>query len=303
MIIIDGTPDDTTAMLVKQRVEANGVEARLLETTQFPRTIKLSYDPEHIENGVVFLPGDSQAIRLGDIKGVYRRGSNWILTPHDTELMSGELLYWNIESTLGSMYRLLDCKWVNPLMETNDHRHKAFQLKQMVDLGIRIPDTLVSNNIHDLRDFYDKHAGNIIIKYPQGGTNTRMVTKEELLDSKFIAHLNTVPVKFQSAIEGTDIRVYVFDEQVFPLEIHSEEIDFRKTPLAFRKKIDLPKDIHQKCIRLRETFQLKFIGIDIKRTEDGQHFFFEGNPTPVFLYDEIATGYPISETIANYLTE
>ena len=98
-----------------------------------------------------------------------------------------------------------------------------------------------------------------------------------------------------------DIRAYVVGDDIFAIEIHSDKLDFRETPNTFRKAIELPEAIKNNCFSITKTLWLVMAGIDMKRKDDGEHVFFEANPSPVFLYDEVATGYPISQTIANYL--
>jgi glutathione synthase/RimK-type ligase-like ATP-grasp enzyme len=237
------------------------------------------------------------------IEGVYRRGSKWITSNQDYEFMTAELIYWNIESALGSLYRLTShCKWVNPLLETTQHKHKCFQLNQMSQLGIRIPKTLVSNSLEEIQSFYEHMNGDVILKYPQGGSNTIKLKSDDLLNKGFKDRLSIVPVKIQECIEGTDIRAYVLNDTIFALEIHADSVDFRESPMAFRKAIELPLEIQQHCLALRKAVGLVFTGIDMKRTPQNEFVFFEANPTPVFLYDEVATGYPISQSVADFLT-
>jgi glutathione synthase/RimK-type ligase-like ATP-grasp enzyme len=303
MFLIDGIPSDVTSMLVKQRLDSIGVETALIETTLFPKHIQISYDPEQPQKGKINLNNGRGWIYLHDIQGVYRRGSKWIESHEDYEFMSAEIIYWNIESALGSLYRLSAdrCKWVNPLVESMQHKHKCFQLNQMSELGIRIPKTLVTNNAEDIQTFYEQQEGKIILKYPQGGKNTVRLNQDDIKNPDFQKHLHLVPAKIQECVEGIDIRAYVLNDEIFALEIHADTVDFRETPTAFRKAIELPEAIKQQCLALREKVGLIFTGIDMKRTELGEHVFFEANPTPVFLYDEVATGYPISQSIANYL--
>ena len=127
------------------------------------------------------------------------------------------------------------------------------------------------------------------------------MTEEDIYHAGFAEHLTKIPVKIQECINGMDIRVYVIGEDCFALEIHSDKLDFRETPNTFRKAIELPEAIRQQCLLICKTLGLHMAGIDIKRTETGEHVFLETNPSPVFLYDEVASGYPISQTIANLL--
>ena len=302
IFLIDCPPNDPSAMLVKQRLDAMNVPTACLNTLQFPKAIKINYNPEEPETGRIHLNEDTGWIRLSDIQGVFRRGPEWITANDSYDFMKAELVYWNIECALGSLYRLMThCKWINPLEEFNQHRHKAFQLNQFSKLGIRIPKTIVTNSVEDIQEFYDAQNGSIIMKYPHGGEHTVKLSQEDINHAGFAEHLTKVPVKIQECIEGMDIRAYVVGEDVFALEIHSDKLDFRETPNSFRKPIELPETIRTQCLSMTRELGLVMSGIDMKRTDSGEHVFFEANPSPVFLYDEVATGYPISQSIANYL--
>jgi hypothetical protein len=299
-ILIDAVPDDTSAMLVRQRLVERGVHVDCIETTKFPSTIQISYDPGHLETAKLYLSQEAEPLALADVKGIYRRGSKWIGSVQDNDWLSADLVYWNIESALGSLYRLLPCKWVNPIAASNEHKHKSYQLAQLQQAGIRIPKTLVSNKKEDLECFMEALNGEVIVKFPQGGATTQ-VFGAHFFNPHWLKLLEQTPVKLQEKIEGIDIRAYVIEEMVFALEIHAEQIDFRESPLAYRKAITLPPEIEAQCRQVKHLFGLNFVAIDMKRNASGEHVFFEGNPTPIFLYDEVATGYPISESIAAYL--
>ncbi len=302
MFLIECPPNDPSGMLVKQRLDAMGAETAHLNTVLYPKQIQIHYNPEIPEQGKLQLPHSTNWIPLTDIQGVFRRGPEWIEANDTYDFMKRELVYWNIECALGSLYRLMThCKWVNPLEEFNQHRHKAFQLQQFSQLGVRIPKTIVSNSVEDIQAFFHEENGNVILKYPHGGKHTVQLTEEDIYHAGFAEHLTKIPVKIQECINGMDIRVYVIGEDCFALEIHSDKLDFRETPNTFRKAIKLPEAIRQQCLLICKTLGLHMAGIDIKRTETGEHVFLEANPSPVFLYDEVASGYPISQTIANLL--
>jgi glutathione synthase/RimK-type ligase-like ATP-grasp enzyme len=46
---------------------------------------------------------------------------------------------------------------------------------------------------------------------------------------------------------------------------------------------------------------LALAGIDLRRTDKGEWFCFEVNPSPAFTYYEEATGQPITDAVARLL--
>jgi glutathione synthase/RimK-type ligase-like ATP-grasp enzyme len=87
------------------------------------------------------------------------------------------------------------------------------------------------------------------------------------------------------------------------MEIQSNTLDFREDQNAPRVKIDLPAAVAEDCLKLARTLDLVFTGIDLRRTPEQEYVFFEGNPTPVFVYDEEVTGYPISDRLVDRLIQ
>lgn len=302
MYLIDCPPHDPSGMLVKQRLDAAGQPSAFINIADFPQSMQLSYNPVSPESGTLCLPNHPRPIGLETIRGVFRRGSEWISTQPHYDFMLPQLVYWNMESALGSLYRLLtNCTWMNSLETFNAHYHKGFQLHQFGQLGIRIPRTLITNRPEDVVAFFEQEQGQVIVKYPFGGKETIKLTYDNMVHPSFAAHLQQIPIKIQECIVGMDIRVYVVGDTCFALEIQTDALDFRETPHAFRKPITLPKTVEQQCLALCKTLGLLMAGIDIKRTTEGEYVFLEANPSPVFLYDEVSTGYPISQKICDFL--
>ena len=81
----------------------------------------------------------------------------------------------------------------------------------------------------------------------------------------------------------------------------TDVLDFRRDPNAKINPIDLPSAVAKDCFSLAKTLGLVFSGIDIRRTPNGEYVFLEGNPSPMFIYFEKVTGYPISDRLVDLL--
>ncbi len=300
-VLIIGKEDDLTSAYVKQKVEARGVPAYFFETTRYPYEIRLSYDIEDPLNGTFQQTPYDPVIPLGEIRSVFRRWSDGVRVPEEEQdPLTHRLVYRNLESAINTFFASLKCRWVNTHEATELHRKKGFLLQRLKSAGYRVPETLITNNPDDARAFYEKMNGEAIIKPVFGWASTERVTPAHLTDES-LSRLSLMPVKMQEMIPGRDLRIYVIGEEVFAMEIRTDALDFRDDAGAPRVAVELPDDVKKRCIEITRLLELVFCGIDMRRTPDGEHVFFEGNPTPVFILDEETSGHPISDRLVDLL--
>jgi hypothetical protein len=301
MILIIGTPEDGPSAFIHEKLHRRGIQAQYLDTTRFPHEIRLTFDPADSASGFIQTDPSLPAVPLADITGVYRRWSRGVKAPEEPDPVLREAVYWNIEATVGSFMRCLNhCRWVNPWVETELHNYKGRHLQLMATAGIRIPKTLITNDPEQLKAFYEDLDRKAIYKPVRGWAHTTQLTEADFTPDR-LEGLNHSPVKVQEMIDGVDIRAYVVGNEVFAMEIRSDTLDFRENPNAPRVPIVLPDKAQVDCFRIAEVTGLVFTGIDLRRTPEGEYVFFEANPTPVFVYDEQVSGYPISERIVDLL--
>lgn len=300
-ILILGSPQDTHAALIARKIQARGHQALYLDTLDFPGALKLNLTigPGTSGLGQCIDPSGNRTM-LDDIEAVYWRSHMGISLPDIEEPYLREMAYREIESTLGSLFRSLPCRWVNSPEAVNMHVFKTYQLTLLNRAGIRIPRTLITNDPDAVREFYESQNGQVIYKPVRGGAHTQKLSKDDLSDAR-LAELSKSPVQFQELIEGVDIRAYCMQDEIFAAEIHSGTLDFRDDPGAPIVPIALPQTVQQDCYQLASLLKLLYTGIDIRRTPQGEYVFLEGNPCPMFIYFEQQTGYPISDRLVDLL--
>ncbi len=181
------------------------------------------------------------------------------------------------------------------------HKVKAYQLNIMSKNNIRIPKTLITNSADELLNFYKENNKKIICKPVLGGAMTKLITKNDLTGSK-LSTLKSSPVQLQEYIDGVDIRVYVMGDEIFPAEIKANTIDFREDSTAIPRPVEIPDSVKNDCKKILKLFKLKYSGIDIRKTKNGEYVFIEANPAPMFIGFEEATKYPITENLIRLLT-
>lgn len=183
-------------------------------------------------------------------------------------------------------------------MAANDS--KPWQMEQVRELGLRVPETLLTTDPDAARDFRERHGA--VVYKSLSGTRS-IVSRLGPEHAGRLANVSHCPTQFQEYVPGRDYRVHVAGDELFASEIVSDADDYRY-PGRHRVEIgacNLPGDVAARCMRLARAARLPVAGIDLRRTPDGEWYCFEVNPSPAFTYYESRSGQPIGRAIARFL--
>lgn len=320
ILIITHTADNFSIEKVTEYVEKNGCEVIRFDVDLYPLQNKLTTS---FQDGkwVSILETPHAKHRLDDIAAVwYRRAYNMghglreEMDPKFFGAAMGEIrntLFGFLESidaySLGkpSVYRRLDSK--------------EEQLKIADKIGLKIPESCITNNPEEARKFILKHQ-NVVAKMQTGFaiyedgvecvvfTNVVSEDKLEELDS-----LLYCPMQFQKKIEKKkELRVTVVGRDVYTFEIDSQQseeakIDWRKDGVNLIKKwerTELPADIEQKILELLDVYNVDYGAIDIIVSPEDEYYFIEINAAGEFFWlDNLMDGHLISKSIADVLCD
>lgn len=212
---------------------------------------------------------------------------------------------------LAGLWHALDVFWVNdPALDHVAHR-KVKQLRVAQGCGLRIPDTLISNDPDQARVFIDRHGyRNVVYKsfsaFEQEWRETRILREEEV---SLLDQVQYAPVIFQEYIDAQyDVRVTVVGDAVFPAAIHSQQTSY---PVDFRMEmddaeivpVDLPAEVAARLRDLQGMLGLQYGAIDLRLRPDGEYVFLEVNPAGQWLFVEERTGQPIAAALAALLVD
>ena len=194
--------------------------------------------------------------------------------------------------TSGFYLNLGDAFWVNYPQKNRIASNKLFQLKLAQELGFEIPDTLVANDPEIAREFYYKHQGKIISKpldqaYLEMNDQYFLVytNKIEEGDLEKFNLISCSPTLFQEFIpKKIELRITIVGDNIFTASIDSQASDKTKVDWRHIKRLGLV-----------------FGAIDMILTPEGKYIFLEVNPNGQYLWIELLTGLPISETLAHLL--
>ena len=301
MILVIGSKEEVHANYIYEKLKQNKEDVAFFDTRRAPNNLTISWNPSDREFKRGYFNIEGEKISFSDIKSVYWRNHYGYSQPFakgDAQL--AYLLQREIESAFNSVFLSSDWLWCNPLSAIELHRKKTHQLNLMAKNGIRVPNTLITNNIEDIENFFEENNDKVIYKPVLGGASTQAISRKDLKD-EHLSTLKNSPVQFQEMIEGVDIRVYVVGNEIFPAEIRANTLDFRDDKSAKIVPVELPDDIKESCLKIMPLFNLNYSGMDLRKTPQGEYVFIEANPAPMFIHFEKESGYPISDTLIKLL--
>lgn len=182
------------------------------------------------------------------------------------------------------------------------------------DLGFKVPDTLVTTDAQAARAFIASHPNGTVTKLLDAGTvvvddhgeaygvPTSMVDLASFENHKDL--LRQVPYCFQEyAPKVADLRITVVGDNVFPVEIHSEQVDWRIDDVEKIPHVRhvLPRRFEELCRQLLRKLGLAYGAIDMVSTPSGEYYFLEVNSVPAWAWIEDRTGFPICAAICDML--
>jgi hypothetical protein len=235
----------------------------------------------------------------------YRREKPLGLDPSLTDPTS-RLFAWSESSeALNGFWRSLDCFWMNPPAADEVGQRKIRQLQVASQVGLAVPETLITNDPARARDFVLAHGPEGVVRkafrnISEAPRSTSVVTTEDLGRIDDVAF---APVTFQAFVPATlDLRVIVVEDEVFATAIRSApefQIDYRPgLASAEFSSYTLPDDVAASLLQLHRRLGLQYGACDFRVTPDGEHVFLEVNPAGEYLFASERTGQPVPQAIA-----
>lgn len=299
-VLIIGNADDIHAVQVKIALEQTGAVAEYFDTALFPTQSKISLFPNTDEDFLTL--SDGQELNLKEIQSVYWRTFSGVRVPTLEDVEQRRVAVNDSMSTLRSLMQSCPARWVNSWQAYQFHQEKPLQLRRARQIGVSIPATVITNDPQKVIEFYSE-CDRIIFKPVYGGSHTKFVTKEHLDLERLKFALSYSPVTLQEYIPGTNIRSYVIGENVYSAEICSPEIDFRLDLNAELRPQELPEAVKEQCLAITEGFGMEWTAIDWRLKPTGEYIFLEANFSPMFVYFEKQTGFPITEKLVELLLQ
>lgn len=299
-ILILGNRKDAHASYLHIKLTEAGCQTEFLETSLFPTKVRLSWEPETQSGSLTLSSGKRLPFR--SIRSIFWRTFASAQIPKLPQRQDQHLAFNDAMSTLRTFMQGTSIRWVNSWQAYQFHKEKPLQLRQVQQLGVQIPKTLIGNDPIAIREFVRNHE-KVIFKPVYGGAPTKPLEPEHLTSGRLELALSLSPIALQEYIPGTNIRVYVIGRALYAAEIRSAAIDFRADQKAPIVPLEIPDAIQHYCHRIARALGLVWTAIDWRLTPEGQFVFLEANPSPMFIHFERQTQYPITQTLIDILAQ
>jgi len=312
IFVVAGAEDDHAPSVI-EALRRRGAACRLLDLARFPEALPLSArigSDGRVEARLGSATDD--AFDLTDVGAVWWRRPQPYGISDDLVRPSHRSFAWQeCHEALSGVWSSLDAFWVNDPALDEAAGRKVYQLGLARAVGLSTPDTLVTSDVDEARDFVGRHGPGRTVYKAFTGTEvawreTRLLRDDEvgLLD-----HVRYAPVIFQEYIEGgADYRVTVVGPHVHAAEIVPHPggytADYRmEWRSAAVTATTLPGDIVEGLHALMKGLGLVYGAVDLRRRGDGELVFLEVNPAGQWLFVEGRTGLPITDSLADVLLE
>ena len=317
-VLILAHESDAVADRVGAELAVRGLPVVRLNPSAFPRHLSMDarISDRQIWNGRLST-ADGQVIELADIRSVWQRRSSQFVMDEHMSAPERAFAYGEARRGLGGVLAALGrCLWVNEPMAAARAEYKPVQLAAAVQVGLHIPQTLITSDPHSAHDWAKQLARPIIYK-PLSGVwhadqgdlqviyTSPIDDPAELLDPKLklTAHL------FQEQVlKSYECRAVVIRDQVFAVRIDAASdaarTDWRSDYDALTYTIiELPADVSAALVELHARLGLVYGAVDLIVDPSDRVVFLETNQGGEFGWIAEETGLPIPAAMADLLEE
>jgi hypothetical protein len=307
VLIITFSNDNECIETVTHHLEKLGAKVIRFNVDLYPTQYALS---SVYENGQwqVSLDHNDQQETLHDVTAVWFRRCHHLANELYTVLEKEYLpsVTGDVQQTLFGMLEGFGCFSIGSYSMYRRLESKEEQLKIATGLGLKVPDTCISN-----------HPEGVIAKmqssfalYREGKEHvvfTNIVRPDDIVQ---LENLQYCPMQFQQKIEKTvELRVTIVGDQVFAFAVDSQQMenartDWRKEGIALLEQwqpYTLPERIREQLLQLTETYQINYGAIDIIVDPAGDYYFLEINAAGEYFWLDRVVDGQISAQIAKVL--
>lgn len=319
-VVVITRDEDVTADLVCAELVAREVPVVRLDLADFPeRLTQVAYLVNGRAHWTGALVGRYRDVDLENVRSVwYRKPSTFRF--HEA-MTSTEQQWAAAEATNGFggvLTALHSAAWCNHPHLSAAAELKPRQMATAVACGLRVPDTLLTNDPEQARDFCSVHrADGVIYKPLRGGPASENgqhvalravpVTAEEIDENvRRTTHQFQARVPCAYAVRMTVVGRRLFAVRLDPPSGADEALDWREYDTADLRytPIDVPRPVAGGVLRMMTAFGLRYAAPDFIVDHDDQ-WSFVGDLNPNGQWGWIAghTGLPIAAALADELTK
>lgn len=315
VLLITHSGDFFTIDRVAQALLKRGAFPFRLDTDKFPQEVQLKAHLGEFGSNHT-LKYDDYSISSERVQAVWMRR---IWHPQLSELaphFRAACVRESLATLEGFWDSLRNVRWVDNLQRINVAENKPYQLRVAQEVGLVIPQTLVTNLPGEAREFFHMVKGKMVAKlltplsYSMEGSSfflyTSAVQEKDLLEADSLRYC---PMVFQEQIPKLrELRVVYVNENLFvgaldASKYENNTVDWRdaSSDTCVWEYHELPDEIAIRIKMYMLRLGLTFGAFDFIQKPSGEYVFLELNPTGEWGMLERDLDYPISEAIAEAL--
>lgn len=185
----------------------------------------------------------------------------------------------------------LGIEWLSTPSALHNAELKQVQLTTAAELGLRIPETVVTNDSTEAQEFA-RHRDRVVVKPVRYGLVSTSpepaVAWASAVTSSELEELSTVPVMVQELITAAwHARVVTVDGDAFVARLDAPELDWRsrlENHDAFRRlEGSDADDLAAKAVKMAQALRVRYTSQDWAVDADG-HVFLDANPNGQWLF-------------------
>lgn len=300
--------NDIHGLAIKKALESHSdITCYLIESDKLCNSAGLNWSNLNNSETISTVPCKDLGLQeVSKLDVIWWRRTNFPqqVPPHITDSISIDVINNDCSTTLlGILFNEFSGTWVNDPTKILLADNKLIQLRAAQRAGFQIPQTLVSQNPTQIKQFCTKLKNNVIVK-PVKGTRqvslfTKMLTEEHLASD---ASLSLCPAMYQEYIPGHHhIRAHCFGDDIYAVLIESEALDWRQNLEIPFSLFDLEESVKISLRQVLKTLGLKMGIVDLKLTEEGNAVWLEINQQGQFLFCEGLSGFDLTSAFVDFL--
>ncbi|MFI2719652.1 ATP-grasp ribosomal peptide maturase [Streptomyces collinus] len=303
-VLILTSKEDVTADMVVTRLHETAVPVMRLDPADLPDDTVLSAHYTH---------GDFEGLLSANGRVVSMRGlrSVWVRRPGEPAAHAAEPSAWLTAETRQALFGMLysaSARWMNHPRDADRARLKPWQLRVAHLSGLAVPPTVVTTFPRLARQFAEEY-GEVVVKSASGpppGEPLELPTTLIGPDSDF-SGVAAGPALLQRYVpKRADVRLTCVGSRVFAARKTAEphQVDGRYGDTEHTwQPVAVPDRIRRSVHDYLDRAQLAYAAFDFAEDEDGFWWFLECNQSGQFGFVELETGQPISEAVAQWLSQ
>lgn len=315
---------DIHADIVESKISARGAKPFRVNLNEFPRdfSVALNVGSEGLTGGLTHLPSGDR-VALSEIGAVWaRKPSRFCFIADALGAQEEAFAQSETEHLFFSMLYALDCFWMSHPLATRSALWKGEQLKRAVDMGFRVPRSIITNCPDTVRRFHSEASEGLIFKAMSSaslcaedvsdadrqfdGLPTTLMTPAHLVA---VDAVRQAPCLFQDHIvKKHELRVTVIGHQAFAARICSQSdnrtrVDFRNFAAEIPYVQEhLAPELEARCVGFVRSYGLEFGALDLIVAQDDEVVFLENNPAGQFLFvEQLVPQLKMTDAVADLL--